>query len=63
MSDWIPYEQFVDDQVAAALAWLDECIDEVENPHERAAMLRQRPRAAAKLEAQVRMAYAREPTH
>lgn len=60
MTDWITLERFVEQQVAEAIAKLDDFIDEHEG-EERQAMLNQRSRVAAKLEAQVRMAYAREP--
>jgi hypothetical protein len=51
--DWIPLEDFIAD----ALAWMDSIIDEHEGA-EREAMLRKRPQVAAKIEAQVRLAYA-----
>jgi hypothetical protein len=55
--DWIPLEDFIAAQVADALAWMDSIIDEHEGA-EREAMLRKRPQVAAKIEAQVRLAYA-----
>jgi hypothetical protein len=55
--DWISLEDFVDQQVARAIAELDAFIAEHEG-EEREAMLRQRSATAAKLEGMVRLAYA-----
>lgn len=59
MTDWVEYQTFIEQQVADALARLDNFIDEHEG-EERQKMMRQRPRVAAQLEAQIRMHFARE---
>jgi hypothetical protein len=60
---WIDYGCFVDQQVAAALAWLDATIAEQEPPEFRAHLLRQRPHIAARVEGLVRLHYEREAKH
>jgi hypothetical protein len=60
---WVAYDDFVDQQVEAALAWLDATIAEQAPADFREHLLRQRPRIAAQVVALVRLHYQREAKH
>jgi hypothetical protein len=53
---WIRYEDYVEQQIALMTAQLDRHILEEPDPEWRAAMLRLRPKAVAKIEALARTA-------
>jgi hypothetical protein len=53
---WVRADDFVDQQVAEAIAWLSHCLDECDG--DPAAIERERPRLEAKVAAMVREYYA-----
>jgi hypothetical protein len=56
--EWVPLEQYVAHQIAAALRWLDEQIEAERDPELRAALLRRLPWFADQVEQIVRTYYA-----
>jgi hypothetical protein len=55
---WIRVDDFVDEKVAEAIAWLDRCLAECDG--DRTVIERERPRLEAKLAAMVRKHYAEQ---